>query len=41
VSINLLKHVYQETHPAAKLKGPEAAELLAELDLEAEAEEES
>jgi integrase/recombinase XerD len=38
VSINLLKQIYQATHPAARMKGPEAAALLAEIDTEAEQE---
>lgn len=38
VSINLLKQIYQATHPAARMKGAEAAELLAEIDTEAEQE---
>ncbi len=41
VSINLLKQIYQATHPAALMKGPEAAQLLAELDAAAEQEEEA
>ena len=37
VSINLLKQVYLATHPGASLQRPAAAELMAVLEAEVEA----